>query len=77
MNDPVLKTCPVCKKDELKRLIGSGAGIIFKGTGFYCTDYRSDNYNKAKNKAKKSLSTVSKTNTDKKTDPAVKATQSA
>ncbi len=34
-----LKTCPECS-GELKRLIGLGAGIIFKGSGFYCTDYK-------------------------------------
>jgi len=35
--------CEVCK-GRLKKLIGPGAGIIFKGSGFYCTDYRSDDY---------------------------------
>lgn len=35
-----LKKCPACGKLKLKRLLGSGAGIIFKGTGFYQTDYR-------------------------------------
>ncbi len=38
--------CPQCKKNTLRRLIGRGAGIIFKGTGFYQTDYRSDHYRK-------------------------------
>jgi putative FmdB family regulatory protein len=41
---PSLRKCPVCGKLKLKRLIGTGAGIIFKGSGFYETDYRSDNY---------------------------------
>src|SRR3954463_9595147 len=36
--------CPVCKKRKLKRLISAGAGFIFKGSGFYITDYRTDNY---------------------------------
>jgi len=40
MNSRVLKKCPVCGKSMLVRLIGSGAGVIFKGTGFYETDYR-------------------------------------
>jgi len=40
MNDERLVTCPACSKDGLKRLIGRGAGIIFKGTGFYETDYK-------------------------------------
>ena len=35
-----LKKCPECKKMKLRRLIGSGAGIIFKGSGFYETDYK-------------------------------------
>ena len=40
MNDAPLKKCPKCKKAGLKRLIGGGAGLIFKGTGFYITDYK-------------------------------------
>jgi putative FmdB family regulatory protein len=35
-----LKKCPKCGKPGLKRLIGAGAGLIFKGTGFYITDYK-------------------------------------
>ena len=42
-----LRKCPECKKLKLKRLIGSGAGILFKGSGFYETDYRSESYKKA------------------------------
>lgn len=42
-----LKKCPRCGKPKLKRLIGIGAGIIFKGSGFYQTDYRSEGYKKA------------------------------
>ena len=41
-----LKKCPSCNKMKLRRLIGAGAGIIFKGSGFYQTDYRSDGYKK-------------------------------
>ncbi len=40
MKDASLKECPQCKKQTLRRLIGSGAGIIFKGSGFYETDYK-------------------------------------
>lgn len=50
MNDLLLKTCSSCHTDSLKRLIGTGAGILFKGSGFYQTDYRSDSYKKAQKK---------------------------
>ena len=42
-----LRSCPECGKRKLKRLIGAGAGVIFKGSGFYQTDYRSEGYKKA------------------------------
>ena len=42
-----VKVCPECKKAKVRRLISSGAGLIFKGSGFYITDYRSDGYKKA------------------------------
>lgn len=41
-----LKKCPDCGKNKLQRLIGTGAGVIFKGDGFYQTDYRSESYKK-------------------------------
>ena len=47
INDPVLKKCPECKKQKLRRLFGTGGAIMFKGSGFYITDYRSDSYKKA------------------------------
>jgi len=40
MNDKPVKSCPKCKKRKAKRLLGMGAGLIFKGTGFYETDYK-------------------------------------
>jgi putative FmdB family regulatory protein len=40
MNDKPLTVCPKCGKKTVKRLIGSGAGLIFKGSGFYITDYK-------------------------------------
>ncbi len=43
-----LRKCPKCKKMQLQRLIGTGAGIIFKVSGFYETDYRSESYKKGK-----------------------------
>lgn len=41
-----LRKCPKCGKNKLKRLIGAGSGVIFKGSGFYATDYRSEGYKK-------------------------------
>jgi putative FmdB family regulatory protein len=40
MRDEPLRKCPKCHRAALKRLIGSGAGLIFKGSGFYITDYK-------------------------------------
>ena len=58
-----LRKCPECAKMKLRRLIGSGSGVIFKGSGFYETDYRSDSYKKAEKKENGSSKTES---TDKK-----------
>jgi putative FmdB family regulatory protein len=41
------KKCPKCKKNKVQRLISAGAGVIFKGSGFYQTDYRSESYKTA------------------------------
>ncbi|TWU41748.1 FmdB family zinc ribbon protein [Novipirellula artificiosorum] len=56
INDPVKKKCPECGKNKLKRLFGSGAAIVFKGSGFYQTDYRSEGYKKAAKADKKTSS---------------------
>ncbi len=52
MTEAPKKKCPECGKAKLERLIGAGAGFLFKGEGFYKTDYRSDSY-KAGEKAEK------------------------
>ena len=56
MNDEILKLCPKCKKNDLERLIGAGSGLIFKGSGFYITDYvkkkNNSDTNKNENKPK-------------------------
>ncbi len=65
MAKPIRK-CPNCGKASARRLVSAGAGIIFKGSGFYETDYRSDSYKKAKESETKS-------STDKKTETAAKA----
>jgi putative FmdB family regulatory protein len=47
MKDEPKRKCPECGKSKLRRLIGPGAAIVFKGSGFYKTDYRSESYKKA------------------------------
>ena len=47
-----IRTCPECKKPRVRRLISGGSGFLFKGSGFYTTDYRSENYKKAAKKDK-------------------------
>lgn len=54
MSAALLKKCPACAKNKLRRKIGTGAGIIFKGGGFYETDYRSDSYKQAAKAEKES-----------------------
>ena len=69
-----LRKCPQCGKPTLKRLIGSGSGVIFKGSGFYETDYRSDSYKKAVEKEKAPAKTEDK-KTGKKTKKDTKDTK--
>jgi len=54
MKDKPKRKCPVCGKNMLERLIGPGAGVLFKGSGFYETDYRSSSYTKGAEADKKS-----------------------
>lgn len=63
-----IRKCPECGKLKAKRMIGTGAGIIFKGSGFYETDYRSSAYKKAAAADKKSSSSSSKSDSSKKSD---------
>ena len=56
MTEPKLKKCPQCGKLKLSRLIGSGAGLIFKGSGFYSTDYKKKDAPKEKEPVKASKS---------------------
>jgi len=48
MTEEPIKQCPKCHKNKAKRLISAGSGIIFKGSGFYATDYRKDKLGKDK-----------------------------
>jgi putative FmdB family regulatory protein len=65
MSDAVKRKCPECGQLKLRRRFGTGAGIIFKGGGFYETDYRSAAYKKAAEAERKAAEGGS---TDKKTD---------
>ena len=57
MSDPPLKKCPNCGKNTLQKLIGTGGGLIFKGSGFYLTDYK----NKPQTGSKSGKTTNTKT----------------
>lgn len=46
MSEKPLEICPKCGKPEVERLISAGGGLLFKGSGFYITDYRKDSYKK-------------------------------
>ncbi len=58
------KKCPECKKMKLRRLFGTGAALVFKGSGFYKTDYRSESYKKAAEADKKSAEKSSEKSSD-------------
>ena len=71
ITDSVKRKCPDCGKLKLRRLFGTGAAVVFKGSGFYQTDYRSESYKKAAEKDKKpskEKSSDSKSKSDGKTD---------
>jgi putative FmdB family regulatory protein len=71
-HDEALKKCPKCKKSKLRRLFGGGAAILFKGSGFYETDYnRSESY-KSSEKAEKE-SAKPETKADGKSEAKVEA----
>jgi putative FmdB family regulatory protein len=81
MSDELLVKCPKCGKKKLRRLFGTGAAVLFKGSGFYETDYRSDSYKtaaKADKDASKPAATDGKTGaSDAKATPSVeKSTKS-
>jgi putative FmdB family regulatory protein len=68
-SDPVLTKCPKCKKNKLRRLFGTGAAVLFKGSGFYETDYRSESY-KSKAKADSDAAAPAKDTSTKAEAPA-------
>ncbi|MCK9588699.1 MAG: FmdB family zinc ribbon protein [Terrimicrobiaceae bacterium] len=76
MKDDALKTCPQARcqmkkwgKGKVRRLLGTGAGLIFKGSGFYITDYRSEGYKQAAKKDEPSKSETKKAETKPEAKP--------
>jgi putative FmdB family regulatory protein len=81
MKDDAFKVCPedLCRmkkwgQGEVKRLLGTGAGLIFKGSGFYITDYRSEGYKAAEKKDSAAPSTSGSSTESKKKDAPAKET---
>lgn len=62
-----IKSCPKCNKRKVQRLIGTGGAVIFKGSGFYQTDYRSNDYKSKKEAENKSTGTETKKTKSKET----------
>ena len=79
ISSAVLRKCPECGAMKLKRLIGAGAAVVFKGSGFYQTDYRSESYKKRASQDSSSGSSGSESKSDSgtKSDKATKSDKSA
>src|SRR6266550_2049939 len=68
ITEPVQKKCPKCGKLKPRRLFGTGAAVVFKGSGFYQTDYRSESYKKAAEKDKPASESKADSKSETKTD---------
>lgn len=71
-----IRKCPGCGKLKARRVIGPGAGIIFKGSGFYQTDYRSSSYKKGAEADKKAKESASKSSDSKSSSDSKKSSSS-
>lgn len=83
MKDSPLKTCPKdsCRmsswgRGKVRRLLSAGAGLIFKGSGFYITDYRSENYKQAAKKESEAASPKKESESKKDSKPSTKTKES-
>lgn len=65
MSERPKRKCPACGKNQLERLIGMGGGLIFKGKGFWQTDYRSESYTAGEKKDKDAAKAASSKKSDK------------
>jgi len=78
MSEKPIKKCPKCGKNKAKRLIGSGMGIIFKGSGFYETDYKRKEGNSSGGRsAQNNVSSINKTQGSKENKAEKSKTDSA
>lgn len=78
-SEPVLTKCPSCRKNKLRRLFGTGAAVLFKGSGFYETDYRSESYKtgaKADSEQTKTAESASESKTETKAEAPAKPAKS-
>ena len=77
MSAKPLRKCPHCKKAKLKRLIGTGAAVIFKGGGFWQTDYRSENYKAGAKAEAEASKPATETKSESKSETATKSESTA
>ena len=70
MSDEPLIKCPKCGKNTLKKLIGTGGGLLFKGSGFYLTDYKNKPQSGSKSGKTSTTKTVDSTTTENKSESA-------
>jgi len=68
MSDEPLKKCPNCGKNTLKKLIGTGGGLIFKGSGFYLTDYKNKPQSGSKSGKTSTTKTIDSTTSENKSE---------
>ncbi len=73
ITDDKITKCPDCKRLKARRLFGTGAAIVFKGSGFYQTDYRSESYKKGEKAASDSSDSKSESKSDTKTGDKAKS----
>lgn len=66
ISEPPLVECPACKKKGLRRLFGKNVNLLFKGSGFYITDYRSKEYKKREKEEKEKVKPKESTEKEKK-----------
>lgn len=77
IQEPALRKCPKCGKPKLERRIGPGAGILFKGGGFYQTDYRSESYKQGESSEKGESKPSETKPSETRSDPAPAKTPTA